>query len=64
MIGCPGLWIRSIGHRGLTKCENQSRGCVVVGRFPREDFQEKESEGLLPVLHLSSDWSGSPEIAP
>ena len=28
-----------------------------------EDFQE-ESEGLLLVLHLGSDWSGSPESAP
>ena len=27
-----------------------------------EDFQEDESEELLPVLHLSSDWSGSPKV--
>ena len=24
-----------------------------------EDFHEEESEGLLPVLHLGSDWPGS-----
>ena len=29
-----------------------------------EDFHEEESKGLLPVLHLCSDWSGSPQVAP
>ena len=29
-----------------------------------EDFHEEESEGLLPVLHLSSDWPSSPQVAP
>ena len=29
-----------------------------------EDFDEEESEGLLPVLHLCSDWPGSPQVAP
>ena len=29
-----------------------------------EDFHEEESEGLLPVLHLGSDWPSSPKTAP
>ena len=29
-----------------------------------EDFNKEESEGLLPVLHLSSVWSCSPQGAP
>ena len=33
-----------------------------------EDFHEEESEeeskGLLLVLHLGSDWPGSPKLAP
>ena len=29
-----------------------------------EDFHEEESEGLLPVLHLGSDWVSSPNTAP
>ena len=29
-----------------------------------EDFHEEESEGLLSVLHLSSDWLGSPSAPP
>ena len=29
-----------------------------------EDFHEEESEGLLPALHLCSDWPGSHSAAP
>ena len=29
-----------------------------------EDFHEEESEGLLPVLHLGSDWPSSPNAPP
>ena len=29
-----------------------------------EDFHEEESEGLLPVLHLGSDWLSSPSGVP
>ena len=36
----------------------------VVGVEWWEDFHEEESEKLLPVLHLSSDWSGSSVTPP
>ena len=29
-----------------------------------EDFHEEDNEGLLPVLHLSSDWLSSPSAPP
>ena len=29
-----------------------------------EDFHEEESEGLLPVLHMGSDWLSSPSGTP
>ena len=46
MIGCPGLWIRSLG--GIQGCPSVEDGVVGVEWW--EDFQEEESEELLPVL--------------
>ena len=60
MIGCPGLWIRSLG--GIEGCSSLVHG--VVGMKWWEDFHEEESKGFLPVLHLSSDWRGRPKVAP
>ena len=37
---------------------------VRLGMVWWEDFHEEESEGLLPVLHLGSDWPSSPSDAP
>ena len=60
MIGCTGLWIRSLG--GIQGCPSVVDGFMDVEWW--EDFQEEESEGLLPVLHLGSDWAGSSVTAP
>ena len=51
MIGCPGLWIRSLG--GIEVCRSVVDGAVGVEWW--EAFQEEESEGLLPILPLSLD---------
>ena len=55
MIGCPGLWIQSLGR--IDGCPSVVDGVVGVEWW--EDFQEEESEELLPVLHLGSHWPGS-----
>ena len=52
MLGCPGLEITTWGLR----VQNTS----VWGVVWWEDFHEEEGEGLLPVLHLGSDWPSSP----
>ena len=56
VIGCPGLWTRSLG--GIESCPSVVD--EVVGVEWWVDFQEEENEELLLVLHLSSDSSVTP----
>ena len=60
MLGCPGLDKSLGGVEGCPSVVDVRLGCGVVGRFPRGGV----SEGLLPVLHLGSDWLNSPNAAP
>ena len=51
---------RLAGGRSYKKTRSGS----VRRDYRGEDFHEEDSEGLLPVLHLSSNWLSSPSDPP